>query len=122
MPIYLAGILIVILFLVLPFVMFKGLFKFKKITMSKIGMVRFWVGYLAIGLAITFFLGGITALRISDIFVEAAKAISEQVIKLSHEEKAQDLLSFGWAYIAIGFGLFFTGTQFIIDSFDKRKS
>jgi hypothetical protein len=104
--------------LALPKVVFR--FKFKKMTLTKIGWVRFWFGFIAVGFSIMFLIGGIVALQIYSIFDESTKSLSEGLEKLAQEERARSVSSFGWVYIAIGIGLFFTGVQFILDALDRR--
>lgn len=106
----------------IPMVMFKREKKEKKkFKFSTISWVRCIVGISAIVLSISFLMGGNLALTVSEYYKMDAKTIVEHTDKQFAEQKADFLISQGWAFIAVGIGLVFGGLQFFIDAFDRKK-
>lgn len=55
-------------------------------------------------------------LVISDPTDDHIRNSIDKLVKASDEQKADSLFGNGWAFIAVGIGLVFSGTQFIMDS------
>jgi len=107
----------------IPMAMFKRKKREKKeFKFSTVSAIRFAVGMGAIALSVSFFMGGNFALVVSGIYNMDAQTLIEHTNKQFAQQKADFLDSKGWTFIAIGFGLFFGGLQFVLDALDKRKS